>query len=593
MRKIVASIEEKLKKVDKYSLILCLVSMIAGILYLSVTMGAKPAGDDCMSLPTDYYNISHTTWLQSVKQHIMKILSYFKLEHARFFPFFFPAGFIRSWFKVSIGVYRLYIIVYTYLDILVLSYFLSRVLKNKNVGRTVFCIMPLLIGLWSQIDTNAMYCYEGLVQATLFPMLLSGLCLIRWSDTKKKRYIILAALLSFYSCATYELGFILIIPVWGLIWIYENNLKKSILRIIPAVSGEIVTLIINFLCRYTHRMESTQGVAYGVQFSFDINAILKTFSYQLKAGIPILGMWTNHVGFGEVVFSDIYLSIILALIVVVMVKQLKTISAKNNLLLFLVGLSLFSGPAGLISLSVKFQEYEWVNENYGYLPAVIQQFGFGVMLVSILVAIIKFIDNRNLIKLKEIMLIVLLIVLIPLGIYQRSAARERNMTGDIEYSWCIQSIKNGFLDRGNDNAQYISFRNVWGDSDVAQEIFVKRYANKDMNITSIENWKSSNTVQNGLYMYGVHMNEFNNIPVAWIGEAVDSSANAMKNVTLYIPNNIEEDSLLQYEYLDVNNVKHMLSVELRSFHMEYDEVGIYVYLNEVNIIPDIFRIIEE
>ncbi len=593
MNKIVESIKEKWKNADKYNLLLCIVSVLAGMVYLSVTIWAKPAGDDCMALPTEYYNISHTPWIMSIQKYLKEIVSDFKLGSMRFFPFLFPASFIRSWFKVSTGVYRLYIAVYTYLDIVILSYFIGRVLKNKSVGRAVLCIMPFLIGIWSQIDTNAMYSYEALVQATLFPMLLSGLCLVRWSDTQKKRYIVFGGLLAFYSCATYELGFILIIPVWGLIWIYENDLKKSFKVISPAVVGEIAALAINFLCRYVHRMESTQGVAYGVQFSFNIKNMVQTFIYQLESGIPLIGMRINHVNFGKASFVDVIVSIILAFIAVAIVRELKSMTQKSNILLFLVGLSLFSGPAGLVSLSVKFQEYVWVNENYGYIPSVIQQFGFGIMIIAVFAAVIKWMDIKKLCWLKKVMMICMAAVFITLGIYQRSAARERNKEGYIEYKWCIQSIEAGLLDRGHEDAIYISFREVWGASNAAQQMFVKRYTEKNMNIISAENWDGMNATQNNIYMYGEHMNELNNIPVSWIGEAINSEAKAMKNVVLYVPNNIEDNALLQYEIIMPNKEKALISVPVDTLKAEYTDNGIWIYLDSENIVPDIFRIIEE
>lgn len=590
MKKALEKIKNILKNADSYGLIICAVSMIAGIIYLSVTMSAKVAGDDCMSLPTEYYTVTHTAPLQMIKNYYADILSYFKLEYARFFPFFFPASYIRSWFKAGVGIYRLYIIAYTYLDILVLSYFIARVLKNKNIGRAVFCIMPLLIGIWSQIDTNAMYSYEALVQATLFPMLLSGLCMLRWSDTGKKRWIALAAVLSFYSCTTYELGFILIIPVWGLLWIYENEFKKSLIRVLPAVGGEVVALLINILCRYVHRMESTQGVAYGVQFSFDFKAMCRTFIYQVKAGIPLLAMRTNHVTFGQVVLSDVLLSVILVLAVVAIVKKLTASTAKNNILLFLVGLSLLIGPAGLVSLSVKFQEEVWVNENYGYLPAVIQVFGLGIMLMAVLAVVMKWLENKKMFIIKEMVLVFMILCLVPMGIYQRSATRERNREGDVEYSWYVDSISNGLLDRGQDTADYISYQNVWGDSDAAQSIFVARYTERGLDITCSENWKGRDVSPDGLYMYGLYMNEEQMIPVAWIGDAMDSSAQLMKNVALYIPEGYAEQiSVLQYKQKGANGAINQLSVNPQTLKMKSDGTGVYFYLEGENIIPDYFK----
>ena len=114
-----------------------------------------------------------------------------------------------------------------------------------------------------------------------------------------------------------------------------------------------------------------------------------------------------------------------------------------------------------------------------------------------------------------------------------------------------------------------------------------------MNIISAENWDGMNATQNNIYMYGEHMNELNNIPVSWIGEAINSEAKAMKNVVLYVPNNIEDNALLQYEIIMPNKEKALISVPVDTLKAEYTDNGIWIYLDSENIVPDIFRIIEE
>lgn len=592
MEKIKQYVSERYTRKEICEILFCMISLIAGIAFLSVTKYAAPAGDDRYNLPAHYYGISNTPIWESIISHYRDVLDSFMLKNQRFFPMLFPASYIRYWFKASTELYRMYIIIYTYVDIALISILASKALKNKSVGRAIFCSMPLLIGVWPLVDTNAMYSYEALVQATLFPMLIAGLCTIQWSKTKKKRYIIGAAIGAFYACATYELGFVLIIPIFGCVWIYESNLRQTIKRMLPAIAGEGFALLMNVLCRLVHSGESTQGLAYGVQFSFNPGEMLKTFWYQLKAAVPVLAMKSDGITYGEISTGDIVLSVVLAICFMLVVSRMVTITRKQNLLLFLVGLSLMTAPAALISLSVKFQDEHWVNSSYGYIPALIETFGLGIVIVSALVLIFRFLSRFKLQGLQVFLLMLGMIVLVPLGIYQRSAARDRYQATGIEWNWLGTSLANGLLDEYPDDATYLGYYEVWGESDDAQYYTIARNTHRKLDVQYYTNWKPDNYEQNGLYLFGTSMNEDNHVYTAWSGESTDATATTMKNVSIYVPqNNITDMTVvLYYELVDGKPVQKQCKVSELS--VTYDENGgAFIKLNKLNIIPEDITII--
>lgn len=572
---------------DLNGMLICLVSMIAGIIFLSVTICAAPAGDDRYNLTMQYYNISHQSFWTSIKQYYSSMLDSFLLKNGRFFPMLFPADYIRFWFKSSVAVYRIYIIIYTYVDILLIAILTSKVLKNRSIGRVFFCLMPLLIGVWSLVDTNAMYSYEALVQATLFPMLLSGLCTIQYSATKKKRYIVLAAITAFYSCATYELGFILIIPIFGLVWIYENNLVETLKKLIPAFCGEAFALLMNVLCRLAHMGGSKEGVEYGVQFNLDFAKMFPAFKYQFKAGLPLLSMRTDNVSMGAVSFADIMLSVLLAVCFALVVRHLVAITKKQNLLLFLVGLSLLTGPAALISLSVKFQSEQWVNSSYGYIPAVIETMGLGIILVSACVVLFQLLELVKWKEIKTIVIVLMVVVLVPAGIYQRSATRDRYQAQGEVWTWFHNSLSNGLLDGYSDDGSYVCYYEVWGGSDEAQTSLAARYTERKLKINYYENWRSDSYDGKGLYAYGISTAPDNDVPVSWAGEAINAEATLLNNVRLYVPeDSITPTAVISYGQ-NVNGVRVLVQKNLMDLDLEYDnQGGVRINLTEPGIIAN-------
>ena len=82
-------------------------------------------------------------------------------------------------------------------------------------------------------------------KSTLLPALVAGLAVLRWQDTGHKRWAVLAGYCAFQCCATFEIGFTYIVPIFGLAWLYTDKARDALRLTVPVFLGECVTLAFN------------------------------------------------------------------------------------------------------------------------------------------------------------------------------------------------------------------------------------------------------------------------------------------------------------------------------------------------------------
>src|SRR5699024_3167194 len=117
-------------------------------------------------------------------------------------------------------------------------------------------------------------------------------------------------------------------------------------------------------------------------FSLDIPAILLTWVQQMSAGFPQNALLLCGAELGTPTAGDVFLSLLLAAVAAAALYMLRTkLSRKQLVLLFLAGLAILALPALLIALAAKYQEGDWVTWRNGYIPAVVESFGVGLMLL--------------------------------------------------------------------------------------------------------------------------------------------------------------------------------------------------------------------
>ena len=184
--------------------VVCAVSFVFGWWYLSITTCAPLGGDDEIINLQNYYYITHTPWWQVVLTHAKEILNQLALQSPRFRPFSSPpVRALNSWFLGDLVVYRLYILAWTYADITLTAWLTAKATHSKKLGALAFCLLPMMFSLWQDATGNSMYSYGALAQSTLLPVLLAGLCMLRWQDTRRIRWAVLSAFFMFMACGTF------------------------------------------------------------------------------------------------------------------------------------------------------------------------------------------------------------------------------------------------------------------------------------------------------------------------------------------------------------------------------------------------------
>ena len=164
--------------------LVCAVSVVFGWWYLSIVTCAPLGGDDELINLQNYYYITHTSFGQSVLDYLGDLWEQFSLQNGRFRPFSSPpVRGLTSWFLGDLVGYRLYILAWTYADIVLTAWLVRKASRSKKLGIACLCLLPMMFSVWQDSTGNSLYSYGALVQSTLLPALVAGLAVLRWQDT--------------------------------------------------------------------------------------------------------------------------------------------------------------------------------------------------------------------------------------------------------------------------------------------------------------------------------------------------------------------------------------------------------------------------
>ena len=153
-----------------------------------------------------------------------------------------------------------------------------------------------MFSLWQDSTGNSLYSYGALVQSALLPVLLAGLCILRWQDTGHKRWAVLGAYCAFHACATFEIGFVYIVPLFGLAWLYTGKVRPALRLSVPVLAARAPrwrstsARAPSTRCGRPGLLAGDAADLGGVSPSFDLPAILRTWLMQMSAGFPLNAM---------------------------------------------------------------------------------------------------------------------------------------------------------------------------------------------------------------------------------------------------------------------------------------------------------------
>ena len=167
--------------------LVCAVSVVFGWWYLSIVTCAPLGGDDELINLQNYYYITHTSFAQSVLDYLGDLWEQFSLQNGRFRPFSSPpVRGLTSWFLGDLVGYRLYILAWTYADIVLTAWLVGKASRSKKLGIACLCLLPMMFSVWQDSTGNSLYSYGALVQSTLLPALVAGLAVLRRLSPAKR-----------------------------------------------------------------------------------------------------------------------------------------------------------------------------------------------------------------------------------------------------------------------------------------------------------------------------------------------------------------------------------------------------------------------
>ena len=431
---------------------------------------------------------------------------------------------------------------------------MGKAARNAKVGALCFCLLPMMFSLWQDSTGNSMYSYGALVQSTLLPVLLAGLCVLRWQETGHKRWAVLGAYCAFHACATFEIGFVYIVPLFGLAWMYTGKLRLALRLSVPVLVGEAVALAFNFGARAVNALRAAGLLAGdaadlgGISPNFDLVAILRTWIMQMSAGFPLNAMIAGKMRPGQIEWSDVVCGVLLAAAVVAVLAVLQHLpDRKENLLLFLSGLAMLSAPALMIAVSPKYQKAGNVDWRHGYIPQTVESFGVGLMAVAVLIALLRWARGKSWWpRWRVAVSVVLAVGMAGSVVWQRAATRSAYGGGGREYTVFGEAVEAGIAEPAGTQDPMVCDYMIWGGNLTAQKAFFQRYADTDTNAHALQVWRSEEHEEDTVYRLGISRGEDTRYDAAWFALGADEALETVTDVTVYLPERADKQAVVHY-----------------------------------------------
>ena len=539
------------------------VALVAAVGYLKVTLLAPLGGDDQMNNLNSYYDLTHTSVWVLIQKELAGIWQAITLQSSRFFPFSSIPIPLRYWFKGNIDRYRLFIIGHTLVDAAVLGLLVNKATGNKRLGGAVFALLPLMICLWSDHSINGMYSYEALPQMALLPALLAGLCMVALHKSGHIRWAVLGAFLTFYACGTYEIGYSYIFMLGMLALLLEPRFWRAVRLGLPFLAGEMAALFYHVA---SSRLNAPEGVYDGVAVSMDPGKILDTWFCQMSGGFPLNALFYGDVEVEKILAGDVLWALLLAAVCVAFFLLGKpSLTVRQFVCLFLMGVAMLAGPAFLVALSWKYQNSGWVSTISSYIPAVVESFGVAVMVLVVLAALFqaaRMCPRAGVIS--AVLGAVVLAALTACGTFQHAATRERYDNGQrATYEFLVDSVEAGLAADVPEESPLVCEFNVWGGYKSAQDSFFLRYGDCQRNAYHVDAWEADPQPNGEPIYFLCYVRAYEGYDVAWMAHVTDDMTRYADSVKVYVQGGqVPADAILRYLTLaqDGSEVQHEVCI---------------------------------
>lgn len=512
-----------------------LLVLAAGVMYLRVTISVPLEGDDRLTINGWLYDLQRMPFWQYLLQDLQQRASYFALQQVRFFPFHYPSA-LSLLLYGSLGSYRLYIIGVTAAAAFLVSVLTTRLSRSGALGLGAFA---LALGL-APIFNEGMYSYYAVPQRTLFWAMASWMCLLRWQDTRHKRWAAAAALLAFVACGTYETGY-----VYGaaalLVWaILQHSFVRGLRGCAPVLGGSALALVF-------HVASSGGSGATGNSLSLDLPQILRVWIQQMAASLPFLNPLLLGEDPGVITNGDkiwpLALGLAAGLLLCLVVPRAKPGAPVLGGLAGL-GLLLWAGPALLLACSERYQQPEAITWKWGYIPAAASSVGLALLvaaLVALLCTVLARLPRVPSVLLRLALAGALALGLCANGAYTRACLRAHHAQNLDNYYFFADTIQAGLADAVTPEDLILCNENVWGGNPDAETNFFSRFAERELHAQVLGAGPVPEDLTGSVYAYQTYRN-YGGYDLAWCGRAQDDRAQLLDTLQVYVqgalvPNN--------------------------------------------------------
>lgn len=317
-------------------------------------------------------------------------------------------------------IYKLAILTFIVLDLLVFAYFVTMLTGSKSLGIIAILFTPAIFQF--RLYHDPIMGYSTILEFIFLLTILSLIFLRKFMISSKPAYLGLSLFTYTVCLLNYEISYVFFLLHF--IVVLFNRGSRSLRSTLTLASLffalPVVLSAINFLIRVYYRVPLSGGSS-AYSLSLDPGMFTVTLIKQCVAALPLSYYFLdpNHVFQGAIgqLLSDFSIELLLlgagifglfALLGINVCKELK--GGKTDHLvgeIALLGFALLVLPGVIISLSPKYQsEILW---GWGYLPVFISYFGFILILVASILLVTRWAGKVSG-KMAIILLIAILLV---------------------------------------------------------------------------------------------------------------------------------------------------------------------------------------
>ena len=554
------TVTEKKSKITKETilfLILGIVTIITGWLYLSTGFDATWGGDDSIVHLSMYNATKDQSYLQCFLHYLQQAFETYlhPAETYRFLPLAYWNDAVWKFASYSLTNYRIAVLFYTYLAIFLTAVFLGCMTKNRNMALLCLALTPLIVNLYSSVEVNALYTYQAMAQRSYIFWMIGELFLYCHAKRKKIGFLIAAAVFTFLSCSVLEIGYLFIFPCFLIVFLLHEEWKQRII----AFGSQCVSVVLAFtgycICA------SAQGMNTDTSTRFQLSPIVETISKQMAASfsLPPVLLSGQELHFADIRAQDILLPLLLAGVAAVMLCQCsekkQPVQEKTGGILCCIALLILVLPAGLISITEKFQISTAITWTQGWIMSIVGTMGVGLLAAILVSAIAGWIRRNTGSSWFGILLIALLSFFIGCtGVYSRAAT---NVSGDKHTrprnDVLIESLQSEVLSGVPEGAPLYCDYGIWGNSAPALQMFFEIYGNRSFETACYEGQEMEEGAYFSHYQYGDPISLF------YVGK-LGEDPGTLQNVTVWIR---DQNGAIQKEKLTYVNEGGLHTIAIR------------------------------